>query len=527
MRVYEQEEKDGVGDLLREGRVLAWTAPARIIARANSLPTSVGTPTTALATNLDQPDLYYLESVLVTAGLAIDSDRDLPYGWNGNDHVFDPLEVWVARTTPEDKPFNFSHDCSDIIGHITDVGSETIAGEAIATDSTSVPDAYHLITKAVLYRRWADKDLQERMDRLLAEIPEGKWHVSMECLYADFDFALLGRDGSLEVLERSRETAHLTKHLRICKGSGSYQGKRLGMVLRDLIFSGKGLVENPANPKSVIRASLTTSGVSNADSDKLPANNAEKTQPVYSKTEPNHRESTTMTEEQLKAENARLQAALDKAQASLASLDQAKLAEAQKERDQALASLAQEKAARAELEKASAAATAQVKAEVEKVVAEKADLQKKLTEAEASLQALARDKAKAERLAKVAPLGLDAEKAQKMVESLAALDDAAFAAHLELLLSAQAAGGVKVLQTPTTSVGTHQPATNVGTHKPAVAGKDNADPTILDKVTPDKEPALATAGEPEGEARKGVRLALARMLGYQPEDENATATQAQ
>ena len=57
--------------------------------------------------NPDQFDLYYLNTVLVSTG------------WNKNDDVFDLQEVWGARKTPEDKQFNFMHDESDIIGHIT------------------------------------------------------------------------------------------------------------------------------------------------------------------------------------------------------------------------------------------------------------------------------------------------------------------------------------------------------------------------------------------------------------------------
>lgn len=521
MEIFQQEELDGVGDFLRGARrVVAWTAPAR--ATKGALITPSRSLDRAIGTNLNQHDLHYLEAVLVSAGYALDPSRGVPLGWNNNDHVFDPLEVWAARSTPEDKPFNLGHDCSDIIGHITDCKAETFAGDSIDGSATTIPDAFNLVTGAVLYKVWADAELQERMDRILAEIPEEKWHVSMECLYRGFDFCLLSKSGEVEVVKRSRETAHLTKHLRICRGGGEYQGKRLGMVLRDLTFSGKGLVENPANPHSVIRAA-----------------NAEKTQihktTVYfpaEPTEPNMDETLKNENERLKAGLAAAQAELEKARAALQAGDQAKLQEATEARKAAEAALASERSARAEADR-------QVKAEVEKLVAEKAALETKVAETTAEVAALKADRAKAERLAKVtAALKLDADRALKMVESLTALDDAAFAAHVDVLATAITMtpgsnnaqpgnttfphGSVTVLQTPATNLGVPGPSTGLPTHKPAVAA-NTADPGVLDRVVPDATPAAAVP-TPASAPEKGrsVRLAIASMFGYKPETEDAT-----
>ena len=44
----------------------------------------------------------------------------------------------------------------------------------------------------------------------------------------------------------------LTKHLRAYGGTGEYEGYQIGRLLRDISFSGKGLVSKPANPRSVI-----------------------------------------------------------------------------------------------------------------------------------------------------------------------------------------------------------------------------------------------------------------------------------
>ena len=101
MKIYNQEISDGLSDQLQNNSV-AYCAVAeadvkpsieaveklqKILAQSNG--------DVAIAENKDQIDLYYIKSVLVSTG------------WNKNDDVFDPRELWQARNTPEDKPFNF------------------------------------------------------------------------------------------------------------------------------------------------------------------------------------------------------------------------------------------------------------------------------------------------------------------------------------------------------------------------------------------------------------------------------------
>ncbi len=80
----------------------------------------------------------------------------------------------------------------------------------------------------------------------------------MEVLFASFDYLLVpmvkGEPdmAQAQIVERNDETAFLTKHLKTYGGKGFYKNYLVGHVLRQLTFSGKGLVENPANPTSVI-----------------------------------------------------------------------------------------------------------------------------------------------------------------------------------------------------------------------------------------------------------------------------------
>jgi len=189
-------------------------------------------------------DLYPIYAILATTG------------WNKNDDIFAIQDTWAARYTPEDKPFNCGHVPSKIIGHIT--GSVVVDDKyEIIPDTTVVddlPGKFHILTSAVVYKHInsRDKDLQEAAAELVDGIKRGEWFVSMECLFNDFDYGLTTASGEQQVIRRNEATAFLTKHLRIYEGTGEYNGCKVGRVLRNITFSGKGLVKNPANPESVI-----------------------------------------------------------------------------------------------------------------------------------------------------------------------------------------------------------------------------------------------------------------------------------
>jgi uncharacterized coiled-coil protein SlyX len=74
----------------------------------------------------------------------------------------------------------------------------------------------------------------------------------MECLFAGFDYAVIDQAGGSKVIARNEESSFLTKHLRAYGGTGEYEGYKIGRSLRDISFSGKGLVSKPANPRSII-----------------------------------------------------------------------------------------------------------------------------------------------------------------------------------------------------------------------------------------------------------------------------------
>lgn len=112
--------------------------------------------------------------------------------------------------------------------------------------------------------------------------------VSMEAHFEEFDYALLDEStGTVKIVVRNEDTAWMSGLLRWLGGPGVHTVKdsdgkvkdyyRVGRALRDITFTGKGFVTNPANPDSII---LTKSfkpklGAANnkeaADSNKLAA----------------------------------------------------------------------------------------------------------------------------------------------------------------------------------------------------------------------------------------------------------------
>ncbi len=252
IKVFAAEIKDGLEQAVASCNSIAYcSAPVfykhSTLEKSSPLHSSEEFIRKLIATNLDQKDLFYLESILVSTG------------WNKNDDVFVPANVWAARATPEDKQFNLMHEENDIIGHITGSYILDHNGQAVEFSSENPPEHFDIITQAVIYNSWTNPENRDRISKIISEIQEGdKWYVSMECLFAGFDYALLDSAGNGKILARSEESAFLTKHLRAYGGSGEFEGYKIGRALSNIIFTGKGLVSKPANPRSIILSSKAT-----------------------------------------------------------------------------------------------------------------------------------------------------------------------------------------------------------------------------------------------------------------------------
>jgi hypothetical protein len=201
-------------------------------------------------------DLYPFYSLLVTSNC------------NKNLDVFDPIQVWRARYSPKYKSVNWMHNQGQIIGHILQTLTVDAELKPIKDDTKEedLPYTLHVLTASCLFKVWEDPQKQAEINRIIADIEEGRLHVSMECLFKNFNFWMKNKStGDQKILPRTSETAFLTKHLRQYHGTGEYQNYILGRLLEDITFSAQGIVTQPANPSSVISDNLNIFNQSNAN----------------------------------------------------------------------------------------------------------------------------------------------------------------------------------------------------------------------------------------------------------------------
>jgi hypothetical protein len=411
--IYKSEKSNGLEELILSTASIAYSSPVDTYIPDQKQQLNIReliSNEETVAENKDQFDLYYLKSVLVSTG------------WNKNDDVFDLKETWTAKNTPEDKQFNFMHDESDIIGHIT--GSVVIdRGGNDFSDQDIMPDAdFDILTSAVLYNSWSNQERKERMNTIISEIEEGKWFVSMEALFNDFDYAVVTPEGEHKTIARDEESAFLTKHLRAYGGEGQYEGYKVGRLLRNINFSGKGLVSNPANPRSVIL---------NDDSSKLFSFAGTNEAKLIS--ESNIKEISDMSDNVLESKVAELKAELVEAKAVAETL-KSEVTSQQDEELQAKieafeATVAEKDKAIAEAKEALEAAEAKV-TELEEVIASKdeelATANEKIETHEAEKKLLARKSALLE-------AGVEGEEADAVIERFAEASDEMFGEIIALM----------------------------------------------------------------------------------------------
>ncbi len=237
MKIYPQEVKDGLSELISTANKItvdSTIAPSSLTKEEMEI---------AIATNLEhQEDLFPLDCILVSTG------------WNKNDDVFDKAETYKAKNTPANKQLNFMHDDGKIIGHMVSCKILDRSGAALNDGPIEEMPDFDVAISAYIYKALRDEEKSEIVKMVLANID--KWFVSMECFFDDYDYALIDTDGSQKVVNRKESTAFLSKHLRAYGGDGKYQQYKVGRILKNIIFSGIGIVDNPANPRSIIFSNL-------------------------------------------------------------------------------------------------------------------------------------------------------------------------------------------------------------------------------------------------------------------------------
>lgn len=411
--IYQNEFDDGIAEAIKSSASIAYVAEAKPYQPSDSVIAkfaSLEHPTLAKAGENDW-DLFWLNSILVSVG------------WNKNDDVFDAGETYAARNSPVHKQFNYMHNERDIIGHMTASIVLDSNGNVIPDDVQTVPKTFDIAVASVLYAQWGDPELQERMDKIIAGIAEDKWFVSMECLFRGFDYAIITPEGEHKILARTEASSFLTKHLRIYGGSGEYEGNRLGRMLRNFTFSGKGLVDNPANPNSIIfnETSLFEASSASIDSPEININLQNN----------NHGENimdpVNDTVNQLKSDLAKADQRFEKLTEKFDRMVEEAQASEKAKFEQTIAGLqvdVEDLTAKVDEAKATTVAKEQAIAELEKelkaVKAEKDELAETLAKSEA-------DKVKAVRVGQLVEVGASTEEAEALVERWADSSDEQFA----------------------------------------------------------------------------------------------------
>ena len=423
IKIYAKEIEDGISEMVQANASIAYACPLSIADPTEDEKSRIEASLKSEASsNKGQKDLYYLDSVLVTTC------------WNRNDDVFNKSEVWAARSTPEDKPFNIEHDEHDIIGHITGNWIINNSGDVLSQDTAEeeLPDTYHIVTSSVMYKHWTDPKLIARTKDLIEQIEAGKKFVSMECLFTDFDYALASDSGQMRTLGRNEESAFLTKHLRAYGGTGVYQGFKIGRMLKNIAFCGHGLVNKPANPSSIIFDKYNPFVAPTEGSLAIfESSQAFSQQSVLSKEETEMADNLDFYKNQvselkasvntLSEEKKELEAQLTEAGAKEYDAKIAELQVTIAEKDETIeAKVTESEALATEL--------TETKTKLEEAEAKVVEVEQAKAELDAQLAQIEAEKVRASRISQLVEAGLETEEAEAAVEKFAELSDDQFEA---------------------------------------------------------------------------------------------------
>ena len=183
-----------------------------------------------------QVDLLHVEAVLVSEGI------------NDNDDAFTHAELKQALASPILKPMNWQHKDSDILGVMYAVEARDMNGKVLAEIGD---EPVELVVQGAVWHHLPH--IKVTAAEIMKRIEKSNLFVSMECWFDDFDYALYTSAGELfDIIKRNDDTAFLDANLRVCGGTGRYNGMRIGRALSGINFGGVAFVDRPANKRSLI-----------------------------------------------------------------------------------------------------------------------------------------------------------------------------------------------------------------------------------------------------------------------------------
>ena len=434
MKVYQAEKEAGLEKQIRANASIAYTMPAMLdkdVSSSNTFSTDI--KDIVAKASSDDDDVFKVYSILVSTS------------WNKNDDVFSPDEVWASRETPLYKPTNLEHNEKEIVGNIIGNWPVDKNFDLLNSDinSKDLPDVYHILVASVIYRQWQDPEYKARAEQLIREIQSGEKCVSMECIFKGFDYAVESPDGEYHVIARGENTAFLTQHLRAYGGGGVYQDHKVGRLLRNITFSGKGFVANPANPDSIIFNSDRDFPFSKASCiDGLCFNKKGVSNIVVENPISEPKQESEMSD-YLEKEVADLKVALESSKAEVKELTE-KLSEASVKEYETQIEELKASLENVETEKQSFVTVAEAAEEkVASLEATIAELTEKLNQAEAEMYGMKEKDKKEKRMASLVEAGMDAEEAEVQLETFANLNDDQFDVFVSAMKKYMKGGKVK------------------------------------------------------------------------------------
>lgn len=174
-------------------------------------------------------------------------------GENLNHAYFMPSELVKSFNSIINKPLDIEHEEDVIVGHIYSSAFVDQSGNKLELETLSTMDEKALdmmdldiIIGGIIYK--------SRFPEMAEEVTDDKWKLSMETYFQDYDIKV----GNLIMSRQEAEVMGLASFdnigriADIIKGGVQVASGEIARVLRDLMFSGCGLVEKPANPRSLI-----------------------------------------------------------------------------------------------------------------------------------------------------------------------------------------------------------------------------------------------------------------------------------
>lgn len=193
--------------------------------------------------NEQQPDLGYFSAVLVSTGT------------NLNGACFLGSELVQAAGSVNSKALDLEHQETEITGHIyssifVDKEHNKLDLQELASNEYAYLDNkdMHICIGCVMYK--------DRFPDLYEDVAAGRFKVSMECYYKDFDIkvgdTIIPKEAAAAVGIDINDESSYGRSAKVVRDGKEIASGTLARVLRGICFSGVGLVENPANPDSVI-----------------------------------------------------------------------------------------------------------------------------------------------------------------------------------------------------------------------------------------------------------------------------------